>query len=387
MERSGIMSKDRIEFGEIRIGETARRHIDDCLQSNWISAGPKVRQLEKEFAALMGADYGVAVSSGTAALTCVTLTLPEMCKRKVVRGKSKVICPALGFIATSAAVVHGGLIPVWADIDPDTLNMNTGKVEELVLNDPDIVAIYAVGTMGLPANLPRLREIADQYDLFLFEDACENYGATINGEQSWTWAHGGCSSMFTAHLCQSGEGSVIYTDDDKFRDLLKSVRSHGRHPDSAYFDHVRLGGNFKMTDLCASIGLEGVEQFTENIAERKKVWWKLVNHVYDRGYDNWAWFSHQPEGVVVMPHGFSITMMPGTKDIQLLKDVFDRENIHWKLNFGEVSQHGAMNGLYDRECPNAYWCGTNGIHVGTHRFMSDDDVERITDCLDEVFAT
>jgi dTDP-4-amino-4,6-dideoxygalactose transaminase len=382
----------RIEFGHLEIGDIAKAHISDCLDRNWISMGPKVELLEQEFAKLMGCKYAVATSSGTSSLVAMTLALPEISKRKVVRGKSKVICPALGFIANSTAIVSGRLIPKWVDIRPDTLNLNEDLVEAAI--DDDVVAIYAIGTMGLPANLPRLREIADKYDLILFEDGCENYGSKINGEFSHSYAIGGCSSLFQAHLVQAGEGSLLFTDNEKLKDLIVSIRSHGRIPNSAYFDHIRFGSNFKMTDLCASVALEGVANFHENIIARKKIWCDLVAH--SKQYSDLAWFSNEPDGVEVMPHGFSITVKPqllgvvigrtcSHKLISRLIEIFDDFNVHWKRNFGAVYNHPALSDFNHDKCYNAQWCGNNGIHVGTHRYMSNDDVARIKHCLDIFF--
>lgn len=376
---------NRIEFGHLEIGATARKHIQDCLDTNWISMGPKVKLLEEQFAQLMGTKYAVALSSGTTALTAMTLALPEIAHREVVRGKSKVICPALGFIANSSSIVSGQLLPKWVDIRPETLNINEDLVEEAI--DDDVVAIYAIGTMGLPANMDKLKEIADRHGLILFEDACENYGSKIDGEFSHKRAIGGCSSLFTAHMVVAGEGSLLYTDDEDLRNLIVSIRSHGRPGNSAYFDHVRFGSNFKMTDLCASVGLEGAEQFHENIAARKKIWYDLVN--YTKQFKDLAWFSSEPDNVDVMPHGFSITLKGEEKTglrINDLKDIFDKYNIHWKRNFGFVGDHPAMKDFGDdRQFPNAVWCGNNGIHIGCHRFMTFEDIIRIKVALRRFF--
>ena len=373
----------RIEFGELRIGDTARRHITDCLDNNWVSMGPKVKLLEERFAELMGCKYAVAVSSGTAALTAMTLALPEICKRPVKRGVSKVICPALGFIANSTGIVSGRLVPKWVDIRPENLNIDTSLVEDAI--DDDVVAIYAIGTMGCPSDMDKLKAIADKYDLVLFEDGCENYGSKINGEFSHKRAIAGCSSFFTAHLVQGGEGSCIFTDNEQLRDILFSVRSHGRHPNSAFFDHVRFGTNFKCTDLTASCALEGVEQFSQNIKDRKAVWQQLVD--YSRQFEEFAWFSNEPDGVGVMPHGFSITIKPNSGfDIKDLINCFDKSNTHWKKNFGACFSHPALADFEHDHCPWAEYCGENGIHIGTHRYMVEENVDRIKNIMKLFFS-
>lgn len=374
----------RIEFGQLAIGELAKKHIQDCLDNNWISMGSKTELLEEKFAEIMGTRYAVATSSGTSSLAAVTLALPEICKRKVIRGKSNIICPALGFIANSTGIVSGRLKPKWVDIKPNTLNIDEDLVEQAI--DDNTVAIYPIGTMGRPSELDKLKNIADKYDLILFEDGCENYGSKFKNEFSHKYAIGGCSSLFQAHLVQAGEGSLIYTDNKDLRDLIISIRSHGRVGKSAYFDHIRFGSNFKTTDLCSSIALEGVAQFHQNIKERKKIWLELVN--FAKQYSDYAWFSEEPEHIEVMPHGFSITIKPNfDKKIIQLTQLFDTYNIHWKRNFGFCGHHASMQEFVDpHACYDwAIYCGNNGVHIGTHRFMTPENINRIKFVLNKFF--
>jgi dTDP-4-amino-4,6-dideoxygalactose transaminase len=376
----------KIEFGELKINSIARQHVIDCLDTNWASMGPKTKLLEEKFAALMGTKYAVATSSGTASLTAMTLALPEIARKKVIKGKSKVICPALAFIANSTAVVSGGLIPKWVDIKSDTLNIDEELVEKEI--DDDVVAIYAVGTMGRPSEMSILKDIADRYGLVLFEDSCENYGSKINNQFSHKYAIGGCSSFFQAHLVQAGEGSCIYTDDEKLKDLLISIRSHGRHPNSAFFDHIRFGSNFKTTDMCASLALGAIDEFHTNIEQRKYIWRELVT--FSKQYEDIAWFSDEPSHMEVMPHGFSITLKPkSNKSCRDLEKIMDKYNIHWKRNFGFCGHHNSLNylnsGDSDNKYKNAIWCGNNGIHIGTHRYMTSENIERIKTAMKEFF--
>lgn len=376
---------NKIEFGELRINSISKQHVIDCLETNWASMGPKVKILEEKFAKLMGTKYSVATSSGTASITAMTLALPEIAKRKVIRGKSKILCPALAFIANSTGIISGGLVPKWVDIKPDSLNIDENLVEEAI--DDDVVAIYAVGTMGRPSEMHILKQIADKYNLILFEDSCENYGSKINNKYSHEYAIAGCSSFFQAHLVQAGEGSCVYTNDEKLRDLLISIRSHGRHPNSAFFDHVRFGSNFKTTDLCASLALGAIDEFDTNIQERKKIWKELV--AFTEQYNSLAWFSSEPSHMEVMPHGFSITIKPNKDKLcKNLEKIMDKYNIHWKRNFGFCGSHGSLSYLDtsdENQYTNAKWCGNNGIHIGTHRYMSEENINRIKVALKEFF--
>jgi len=382
----------RIEFGELRIGETARKHINECLDNNWVTMGPKVKLFEEKFAELMDSKYCTAMSSGTSALTAFTLYLKQKFPKK-----KYVIVPGLSFIATSTSVIAGGLLPLWVDVEHD-MNISVTQLEESLekldknkLNE--IAAIYAVGTMGCPPNMPKLREIADKYGFVLFHDACEDYGSKINSVFTHKYADAACSSHYTAHLVVAGgEMGCVWTDNPEIDYFMKSIRSHGREPNTLMFHHNNFGLNFKTTDLAASIGLEGIEQYHDNIRERKEIWRKLVEktkHLSDK-----LIFSKEPEGYEVMPHGFSITTSdPLFYPIDNLKKIFDDNNIAWKLNFGMVVSHyGIVKILYEKYDDNLVfsknlmvsdYMGNNGIHIGCHRYMTDEDINRIVDCLNK----
>ena len=362
----------RIEFGELVIGDVARNNLMHVCDTNWASGGPKVKQLEKEWSDIFGYKRSVAMSSGTDAVIASCLALYDIADAK--RG-DEVIVPALSFIATSNAVRAAGLTPVFVDVKKETLNIDETKIEEAITSKT--VAIMPVHTMGRPAEMDIICDIAEEYNLIVIEDACEAHGATYKQKYIGHWGDMSVYSYYIAHLVCCGEGGMVSVNDDHLADVLASCRSHGRPFNSIYFDHQRVGYNSKMNDLEASIGLEAVGVFWETFNTRHATMKRM--RAAAGGYEDVAYFSEEDANNKNCPHGFSITCKEAGK-IKLVEEVFDKYNIHHKRNFGCIpTQHRAFSdmGYSLGDFPEAEWVGDNGIHIGCHQHLSEDDIQRI----------
>tara|TARA_R110002020_G_scaffold55309_1_gene153537 strand:+ start:19804 stop:20937 length:1134 start_codon:yes stop_codon:yes gene_type:complete len=370
----------RIEFGELVIGELARKNLMDVCDTNWASMGPKVKAFEEKWGSLFGYKDSVAVSSGTDSCINACLAVYDL-HPKAKRG-DEIIVPALSFIATSNAVRAAGFVPRFVDVSKETLNIDVDKLEY----NGRVRAIMPVHTMGRPAEMDRILEFADQHNLIVIEDACEAHGAKYKDKFIGTMGDMACFSYYIAHLVCCGEGGMVSAMNKEAGDILRSTRSHGRPFNSIYFDHQRTGLNSKMNDLEASIGLEAIECFWDTFNKRHKIMKDL--RASCEGNEDLAWFSEEDEGNINCPHGFSVTMKDSNK-INIIKDTFDEYNIHWKRNFGCIpTQHKAFSG--DLNCgmgsfPNSEWIGDNGIHIGCHQHLTEENVERIKDALKTSF--
>ncbi len=363
----------RIEFGELQIGEVARQNLMDVCDTDWASGGPKVKELEKQWSELFDYKKSVALSSGTDGCINSCLSLYDLKDAK--RNVSEVIVPALSFIATSNGVRAAGLVPRFVDVKKETLNIDETKIEEAI--NENTVAIQVVHTMGRMAEMDVICEIAERHGLIVIEDACEAHGAMFKDRYVGHWGHMSVYSFYVAHLVCCGEGGMISTNDEEIADTVLSTRSHGRPANSLYFDHLRTGLNSKMNDLEASIGLEAIGVFWDTFWTRHKT----MKTIRERcnGYEDIAWFSEEDEGNVNCPHGFSITCKH-EGDIETVKQTLDEYNIHHKRNFGSIpTQHRAFAdmGYTLGDFPEAEWIGNNGVHIGCHQYLSEDDVERI----------
>ena len=234
-----------------------------------------------------------------------------------------------------------------------------------------------VHTMGRPAEMDIICDLGKQYGLVIIEDACEAHGATYKDKFIGHWGDMSIYSYYIAHLVCCGEGGMVSVNDDHLADVLSSCRSHGRPFNSIYFDHQRVGYNSKMNDLEASIGLEAVGVFWETFNTRHATMKRM--RAAATGYEDVAYFSEEDEGNINCPHGFSITCKEADK-IKLVEEVFDKYNIHHKRNFGCIpTQHRAFADMeYSLgDFPESEWVGDNGIHIGCHQHLSEEDIQRI----------
>src|SRR5512140_1254170 len=179
---ANMSSTCSVPFGTITITDTARRLINEALESRRISSGRLVRDFEERFAALLGVEEAVAVSSGTDADILALAVLHDFGAQ---RG-DEVIVPALSFVATGNAVIHAGFTPVFVDIERETLNIDPARIEAAIT--PRTRAIMPVHLMGKPAEMDTINAIAHKHGLVVVEDAAEAHGALYKGKPAGTLA-------------------------------------------------------------------------------------------------------------------------------------------------------------------------------------------------------
>lgn len=367
------MTRERIEFGELRIGARARANLNTVCDTNWASSGPMVEEFERRWSLLFNYKYSIATSSGTDAVLNACLSLYD---NSAISGQD-IILPALGFIATANAVRAAGFTPRFVDVKKETLNMDT-RLLPMVIGETT-AAILPVHTMGRMCNMKAIKTYAGK--TIIIEDACEAHGAKRDGKFVGELSDMVCFSFYIAHIICSGEGGMISTPHQNIRDTIYSTKCHGRS--GIYFDHPRYGLNSKMNDLEASLGLEGIDNFWSTFSTRRGTV-KTIHTALDK-YSDKVWFSEEDENMINCPHAFSITIRePGKRDY--LTTELDKADIHWKRNFGCIpTQHTAFAYLgYEKGMfPNAEHIGDNGIHIGVHQYLSNNDIERIIAALDK----
>ena len=265
----------RISFGDLVIGDIAKKNFQKVFDKNWASEGDNVREFEAKFAAKFGYKHAIATSSGTDADIVACAALYDFGAN---RG-DEIIVPALSFVATANSILAAGLTPKFVDIDLETLNLDPAKIEAAITDKTR--AIMAVHTMGKPCDMDPILKIAKKHNLMIIEDACEAHGATYKGRLVGKIGDMGAFSFYTAHQIVCGEGGMVTTEDDKIAAVVKSIKSHGRPAGSLYFDFQRIGFNSKMNDLEAALGLEGIETFDAFFSKRKSNLYKLLDMTKD----------------------------------------------------------------------------------------------------------
>ncbi|MFL5917431.1 MAG: DegT/DnrJ/EryC1/StrS family aminotransferase [Gaiellaceae bacterium] len=235
------------------LDEREEELVLDVLRSGRLSLGPWIERFEEEVAKRVGAPYAAAVSSGTAGLHL-------LCKIAAVGPGDEVITSPLSFVASANCFLLEGATPVFADVDPTTLNMDPDAVEAAVTERTR--AIVAVDMFGFPCELDALRAIAERHGLMLIEDACESLGAEYRGRPLGGHGPPAAFAFYPNKQMATGEGGVVTTHSEHEWRLLCSLRNQGRSYDGGggWFHHVRLGLNYRWTDVQAAIGLAQLEK-------------------------------------------------------------------------------------------------------------------------------
>jgi dTDP-4-amino-4,6-dideoxygalactose transaminase len=257
-----------IPIADPQLGEREKERVGEVIDSGRLTDGPEVRAFEAEFAAFCGASHGVATANGTTALHTALEALG-------IGPGDRVVTPSFSFVASANAVRFAGAEPVFADVDPDTYNLDPAAVET-VLEERDCDAILAVHLFGLPADMPALQRIADAHDLLLIEDAAQAHGAAIDGERVGTFGDAACFSFYPTKNLTTGEGGMVLTDDERVAARAARFVNHGR-PAARFgddaggsYDHATVGHNFRMSSVLAAIGRVQLDHRLEESNERRR---------------------------------------------------------------------------------------------------------------------
>jgi perosamine synthetase len=240
------------------------------VRSGWVSQGPRVQEFEAAFAARVGALEAVATTNCTSALQLALYV-------SGVGAGDEVIVPSLSFIATANSIWQCGATAVFADVEPDTYNLDPAAAERAIT--PRTKAIMPVHQIGLPADMDPFLDLAERYGLQIVEDAACAIGATYKDRQIGSLGPLACFSLHPRKVITSGEGGMITTSDRELADRLRKLRQHAmdlsdlaRHnaQDVVFESYPERGWNARMTDMQAALGLCQLAVLDEILAERRR---------------------------------------------------------------------------------------------------------------------
>jgi dTDP-4-amino-4,6-dideoxygalactose transaminase len=269
----------KIPFFELKLGEEEKSAVNRVIESNWLTMGPCVSELEAAFAAAIGGDYhAVALTNCTAALHLSMICLG-------IGPGDEVLCPALTFVASANAARYVGASPIFVDICSESeWNLNPEDLERKIT--PKTRAVVAVHYGGYPCRMDAIMDLARKHNLRVVEDACHGPLAELHGKKLGTFGEFGCFSFFSNKNMTTGEGGMIITPDPHEAEALKSLRSHGMT--SATFERFRghtfgydisaLGFNYRIDELRSALGIAQLKKLPEINRMRKH----LVGYYRDR---------------------------------------------------------------------------------------------------------
>lgn len=252
-----------LDLARPEIGPEEERLVLEVLRSGRLSLGPMLERFEREFAAWLGVDDAVAVSSGTAALHLGVRALGWG------QGDEVVLSP-FTFVASANCLLYAGAKPVFADIDPVTLNLDPTAAEAAL--SEATVGLLPIDIFGQPSDLPAFERIAAQRGLGILEDSCQALGAVdTEGRKVGSRGNVATFAFYANKQMTTGEGGMVIPTDTNMADVLRSERNQGRAIDMDWLDHDRLGFNYRMSDVTAAIGVAQVARLDDLLAGRARV--------------------------------------------------------------------------------------------------------------------
>ena len=260
-----------IPYGRQYVDDEDIEEVVKVLKSDFLTTGPVITEFEKKVADYVGAKYAVAVSNGTAALHAA-------CYAANIKEGDEVITTPITFAASSNCVLYCGAVPVFADIDPKTYNIDPEDIERKITDRTK--AIIAVHFTGQPCEMERIHEIADRHGLIVIEDAAHALGAIYEGKKVGSLSEMTTFSFHPVKHITTGEGGMILTNQRELYERLKLFRAHGitreeqllrKNDGPWYYEQLELGYNYRITDIQCALGISQMKKLPYFLKRRKEI--------------------------------------------------------------------------------------------------------------------
>ncbi|MFA9476670.1 DegT/DnrJ/EryC1/StrS family aminotransferase [Phycisphaerales bacterium AB-hyl4] len=247
--------------------------VTSVLRSGRLSIGPRQDLFEQLVAERAGRQHGIAVSSGTAGLHLAMLALG-------VGPGDEVITTPFSFIASANCILMAGAVPVFVDIDPQSMNLDPARLEAAIT--PKTKAIIAVEVFGNPRHMEKIEQIAQQHEIPLVEDACEGMGGICHGRPVGNFGRVSVFGFYPNKQVTTGEGGMIVTDDSRLAEACRSLRNQGRpsgnyqshgtlNRGGVWLEHESLGYNYRLSEIAAGLGIAQMNRLDEMLDARRRV--------------------------------------------------------------------------------------------------------------------
>lgn len=374
-----------LPYGHQSIDEDDIQAVVETLRSDWLTTGPKVAEFERAFAEFVGSKEAIVVSSGTAALHAACYALG-------IKPGTEVIVPAMTFAASANCIVFQGGSPIFADIEPQTLLLDTSKIASQIT--PRTKAIIAVDYAGQPCDYDALNEISNRYNLKLIADACHSLGGTYNGRKVGSLADLNIFSLHPVKHITTGEGGVVTTDDTELAKKIRIFRNHGitsdhrqREKDGSWFyEMVDLGYNYRLTDFQCALGMSQLRKLPNWVKRRQ-----MIAGRYDSEFHNDPMVkplktrsdvSHAYH-LYVVKIDFALLSVGRSEVFNALRAEGIGANVHYipvHLHPFYRKRFGTKPGL----CPNAELAYEQIISLPIFPAMSSDDVDDVIHAVKKV---
>jgi dTDP-4-amino-4,6-dideoxygalactose transaminase len=356
-------TRSRISMAAPDISERAIDRVRAVLESGYLADGEAVRAFEEEFADYCDADHAVAVANGTAALHAALVAAG------IGEGDTVVTTP-FSFVATANAVRLCGAEPVFADVDPETLNLDPEAVRRTAARVGHVDAVLPVHLYGLSAAVDELAAVADEHDAVLVEDAAQAHGARYRGRRVGSIGDVGTFSFYPTKNMTTGEGGMVVTDDEAIAERARRFVNHGREGSD---EHVSLGHNFRLPNVAAAIGRTQLERLPAFVRARRENAARLTDVVRETS------LSAPPDPPARRHAYHQYTLRTDRRDA--LVEHLDRRGVDASVYYPTpIHEQPAYNG-WRVDAPVAERAAETVLSVPVHPQLSPAEVERVADVL------
>lgn len=377
-----------IVFGAPQISEMEIAEVVACLRSGWLGTGPRVAQFESDFAAFrrVQASQVAAVNSCTAALHVSMLAAG-------IEPGSEVITTPLTFCATINAILHAGLVPVLADVDPDTQNIDPAAIEAAIT--PRTRAILPVHFAGRPCAMDRIMAIAHKHNLVVIEDCAHAVESEYHGQPVGTLGDFGCFSFYVTKNVVTGEGGMILGRSEEHMARARVLALHGMSKDAwhrfgdkgyKHYQVVECGFKYNMMDVQAAMGLHQLARVEENWRRRAEIWQQ-----YDEAFASLP-ITLPAAAEADTRHGRHLyTVMIDAQRCGIQRDDFleamNAARIGTGVHYLSIPEHPYYQqrfGWTPEQWPNAMRLGRETVSLPLSPALSVSDLRRVIEAVDTI---
>ena len=377
------MKKKFLVFGQPKIEQPEIDEVVDSLKSGWIGTGPKVHKFEEMFKEYKQTKHAMALYSCTAALHLSLLAIG-------IKSQEEIIVPTMTFASTANTVVHVGAVPVFADCEKDTMNIDPKDIERKITAKTK--AIIPVHFAGRPCNMDAIMDIAKRHNLKVIEDCAHAIETEYHGKKAGTFGDLGCFSFYVTKNIVTGEGGMAITSNEDYANIIKIMGLHGmskdawkRFSDSGYkhYQVLYAGYKYNMMDIQAAIGIHQLPRVDKYWERRQEIW-----NQYNEAFNDLPVFI--PAAIEPNTrHAYHLyTLLLDIDKLNITRDEFLNEMT--KKNIGVGVHYIALHlnpyyqqnfGYKQGDFPNAEWISDRTVSLPFSAKLTDEDVEDVVDTV------
>lgn len=347
-----------------------KKYVNECLETNWISSrGQFIKKFEDAFCKFVGASHAVSCSNGTVALHLALVTLG-------IGEGDEVIVPSFTYIASVSTIVMTGATPVFVDSLEDTWQLNPEHVRKKITSKTK--AIMAVHLYGHACDMDSLSAIAKEYNLFIIEDCAEAFGSKYKNKHVGTFGDISTFSFYGNKTITTGEGGMLITNDETLFDRAYHLRMHGLAKYREYWHDV-IGFNYRMTNICAAIGLAQLELAEDKIQRKRK-----LAELYAKKLHSLPVQPHKENKDVFHSYWMYSILVDTPEERENLREHLKNNSIETRPTFYPVHTMPMFSQKYQK-LPVAESLGWRGINLPSWPGLKENNLDEIVDCIRDFF--